>query len=57
MGEVRRDNVKDYWSTDSTITTTIFSQTMSQNHFKAIWQASYFSANSQIKMIQLDSSE
>jgi hypothetical protein len=48
MGQVRKDNVKDYWSTDPLITTPIFSQTMSRNHFEAIWQAWHFS-NSQLK--------
>jgi hypothetical protein len=57
MGQVRKDEVKDYWSPDSTITTPIFSQTMSQNHYKAKWQALYFSNNSQMKMIPVDSSE
>jgi hypothetical protein len=39
MGQVRKDNVKNYWSTDPTNTTPIFSQTMSRNRFEAIWQA------------------
>jgi hypothetical protein len=39
MGQVRKDNVKDFWSTDPTITTSIFSQTMSIYRFEAIWQA------------------
>jgi hypothetical protein len=39
MGQVRKDNVKDYWSTDPTISTPIFSHTMSRNRFEAIWQA------------------
>jgi hypothetical protein len=41
--------VKDYWSTDPTVTTPVFSQTMSINHFKTIWQAWHFSDNSQLK--------
>jgi hypothetical protein len=49
MGQVQKDNVKDYWSRDPTITTPIFSQTMSRNHFKAIWQAWHFIDNSQLK--------
>jgi hypothetical protein len=48
MGHVQDDNVKDYWSTDSTGTTQIFSQTMIRNCFKAIWQAWHFN-NSQLK--------
>jgi hypothetical protein len=29
MGQGRKDNLKDYWSTDPTIATPVFSQTMS----------------------------
>jgi hypothetical protein len=49
MGQVRTDNLKDYWFTDPTIATPVFSQTMSRNRFEAIWQAWHFSGNSQIK--------
>jgi hypothetical protein len=48
MCPVRKDNVKDYWSTDPTITTPILSQIMSRNRCEAIWQASHFN-NSQLK--------
>ena len=34
MGQVRKDNVKDYWSTDPTIVTPVFSPTVSRNHFE-----------------------
>jgi hypothetical protein len=36
MGQVRKDNVKHYWSTDPPIATPVFSQTVSRNHFEAI---------------------
>jgi hypothetical protein len=36
VGQVRKDNLKDYWSTDPTIATPVFSQTMSRNRFDAI---------------------
>jgi hypothetical protein len=49
MGQVRKDNVKDYWSTDPTITTPTFSQTMSRNRFEATWEAWHFNDNSQLK--------
>jgi hypothetical protein len=49
MGQVRKGNLKDYWSTDPTMATPVFPQTMSRNHFEAIWQAWHFNDNSQIK--------
>jgi hypothetical protein len=36
IGQVRKDNVKDCWSSDPAIVTPIFLQTMSRNHFEAI---------------------
>ena len=47
MGQVRKDNIRDYWSTDPTISTPIFPRTMSRNRFESIWQAWHFSDNSQ----------
>jgi hypothetical protein len=47
MGQVRKESVRDYWSTDTTISTPIFPQTMSRNHFELIWQAWHFSGDSQ----------
>jgi hypothetical protein len=49
MGQVRKDNLKDYWSTDPTIAMPVFSQTMSRNNFEAIWQVWHFNDNSQLK--------
>jgi len=47
MEQVRKENIKDYWSTDPTIFTPIFPRTMSRNHFESIWQAWHFSDNRQ----------
>ena len=47
MGQVRKENIKDNWSTDPTIFTPIFPCTMSRACFEFIWQASHFSDNSQ----------
>jgi hypothetical protein len=47
MGKVRKESVRDYWSTDPTIFTPIFPQTRSRNHFESIWQAWNFRDNSQ----------
>ena len=45
-GQVRKEYVRDYWSTDPTISTPIFPHTMSRNRFESIWQAWHFSDNS-----------
>jgi len=37
MGQVRKESVRDYWSTDPTISTPIFPQTVSRNRFESIW--------------------
>jgi len=47
MAQVRKERVRDYWSTDPTISMPIFPQTMSRNRFESIWQAWHFSDNSQ----------
>jgi hypothetical protein len=47
MGQVRKDNMKDYWSTSSTICAPVLPHTMSRNHFQAISQAWHLSENSQ----------
>ena len=47
MGQVRKDNIRDYWSTDPTISTPIFPHTMSRNHFESIWQAWHFNDSNQ----------
>ena len=39
MGQVKKENIRDYWSIDPTISTPIFPHTMSRNHFESIWQA------------------
>jgi len=47
MGQVRKENIRDYWSTVPTISIPIFPRTMSRDRFEPIWQAWYFSDNSQ----------
>jgi len=47
MGQVRNENIRDYWSTDPTVSTPIFSHTMSRNRFESIWQLWHFSDNRQ----------
>ena len=37
MGQVRKDNIRDYWSTDPTISTPIFPHTKNRNCFESIW--------------------
>jgi len=36
MGQVRKENIRDYWSTDPTISTPIFPCTMNRNRFESI---------------------
>jgi len=50
MGQVRKENIRDYWSTDPTISTPIFPHTVSRNRFESVWQAWHFSDGS--KQIQ-----
>jgi len=47
MGHVRRESIRDNWSTDPTNSTPIFPHTMSSNHFESIWHAWHFSDNRQ----------
>jgi len=47
MGQVRKENIRDIWSTDPTISTPIFPHTMIRNRFESIWQAWHLSDNSQ----------
>jgi hypothetical protein len=37
MGQVRKENIRDYWSTDPTVSIPIFFHTMSRNSFESIW--------------------
>jgi hypothetical protein len=39
----RIKNFKDYWPSNPTICTSVFSRTMSRNRFEVIWQAWHFS--------------
>jgi hypothetical protein len=45
MGQVWKENIRDYWSTDSTISTPIFPHTMSRSHFESIGQPGFFFFN------------
>jgi len=47
MGQVRKKNIRDYWSTVPTISTPIFPRTMNRNRFESIWQAWHFGDNRQ----------
>jgi len=40
MGQVKKENIRDYWSIDPTISRPIFPHTMSRNRF--VWQAWHF---------------
>lgn len=45
MGQVKKHAREEYWSTDSIISTPIFSETMSRNRFTQIWNFLHFSNN------------
>ena len=45
--QVRQENITDYWSIDSTLSTPIFPHTMSRHHSESIWKAWHLSDNSQ----------
>ena len=47
MGQVRKENIRHYWSTDPKISTPIFHHTVRMNRFESIWQTWHFSDNSQ----------
>jgi len=47
MGQVRQENIRDYRSIDSTLSTPIFPHTMSRYHSESIWQAWHLSDNIQ----------
>ena len=47
MGQVRKESIRDHWSTDPTISAPIFPHKMSRNRFESIWQAWHFSDISQ----------
>ena len=47
MEQARKENIRDYWSTDPTISTSIFPRTKSRNLFESIWQGWHFSDNRQ----------
>jgi len=47
IGQGRKENIRDHWSTDPTISTPTFPHTMSRNCFESIWQAWHFSDSRQ----------
>lgn len=45
MGKVRKDSIREYWSTDAFIETPIFGNLLSRNRFEQIWNFWHFSDN------------
>ncbi|PNF23122.1 hypothetical protein B7P43_G06682, partial [Cryptotermes secundus] len=45
MGHTRRDNLKEYWSTDPFLEIPIFSKLMSRKRFEQIWWCLHFNDN------------
>ena len=43
MGQVKKDRIRDYWSTNPLIETPIFEKLMSRNRWEQIWNFWHFS--------------
>lgn len=48
MGQIRKDNIKEYWSVDPYFVTPIFSKLMTRNRFDQITRYLHFSDNTKI---------
>lgn len=45
MGQIRKDSIKEYWSTDPYLETPVFGKTLSRSRFEDIWTVLHFNNN------------
>ena len=50
MGQVRKDARGEYWSTDETIETLIFTKVLSRDRFRQVWNSWHFSNNDEVDL-------